>query len=173
MAAQIRLRRVYDDPSPEDGIRVLVDRLWPRGMAKDAACIDTWAKDVAPSTALRTWYAHDPQKFAEFRRRYEAELTEPGPEAALDGLRQLARNTTVTLLTATKDIEHSQAALLAGQLLSHLDAVTSRVPFTDEKTPGGERAEGGEPACWANLVCPECGAVTTEGHRQGCRSAPK
>lgn len=172
MAAQIRLRRVYDDPSPEDGIRVLVDRLWPRGLAKDAACVDVWARDVAPSTALRTWYAHGPQKFAEFRCRYEAELAEPGPEAVLDGLRRLARNATVTLLTATKDIEHSQAAVLAGQL-GQQDAVTSRVPFTDENTPGRERAEGGEPVCWAHLVCPECGAITTEGHGQGCRSAPR
>ncbi len=96
MGTDIRVRRVYDEPSPEDGARVLVDRVWPRGMRKDAARLDEWAKDVAPSKELRTWYRHDPAKFSEFRRRYTAEL--------------------VTLLTATKDLHLSQAAVLAGLL---------------------------------------------------------
>ncbi len=116
MVARIRLRRVYDDRSPEDGTRVLVDRIWPRGLTKDAAHLDEWVKDVAPSSELRTWYGHDPDKFDEFRRRYHAELAEPGPRAALDGLRALARAGTVTLLTATKDIDRSQAAVLAEEL---------------------------------------------------------
>ena len=72
MSTGIRVRRVYDDPSPEDGARVLVDRRWPRGLRKDAARLDEWAKDVAPSTELRTWYRHDPAKFDDFRRRYTA-----------------------------------------------------------------------------------------------------
>ncbi len=172
MAAQVRLRRVYDGPLPGDGIRVLVDRLWPRGLAKDAASVDVWAKDVAPSAALRKWYGHDPRRFAEFRRRYEAELAEPVPGAVLDGLRRLARNGAVTLLTATEDIEHSQAAVLAIHLLGQEDTAASRAPFTDGQTLGWGPAEGGEPACWAHLVCAECGAVTSEGHRQGCRSTP-
>ena len=116
MTRQILLRRVYDDPSPDGGVRVLVDRVWPRGLAKDAAGLDDWMKDVAPSTALRRWYGHRPERFAEFRRRYLAELADPQPAAALNRLKELARTHGVTLLTATKDIERSQAAVLAEQL---------------------------------------------------------
>ena len=83
MGTDIRVHRIYDDASPEDGARVLVDRVWPRGLRKDAARLDEWAKDVAPSAELRTWYRHDPAKFEEFRRRYLAELAEPGPREAL------------------------------------------------------------------------------------------
>jgi uncharacterized protein YeaO (DUF488 family) len=118
MHPDIRVRRVYDDPVPEDGTRVLVDRIWPRGLRKDAAHLDDWAKDVAPSSELRTWYRHDPAKFGEFRDRYTAELAQPGPQAALGRLRALAAEGPVTLLTATKDIDISQAAVLA-QLLQH------------------------------------------------------
>ena len=118
MHPDIRVRRVYDDPVPEDGTRVLVDRVWPRGLRKDAAHLNDWAKDVAPSSELRTWYRHDPAKFGEFRDRYTAELAQPGPQAALGRLRALAAEGPVTLLTATKDIDISQAAVLA-QLLQH------------------------------------------------------
>jgi uncharacterized protein YeaO (DUF488 family) len=116
MSTGIRVRRVYDAPSPEDGARVLVDRVWPRGMRKDAARLDEWAKDVAPSTELRTWYHHDPAKFEEFRHRYIAELQQPGPREALGRLRALAGDKPVTLLTATKALDLSQAAVLAGLL---------------------------------------------------------
>jgi uncharacterized protein YeaO (DUF488 family) len=116
MSTEIRVRRVYDDPSPDDGARVLVDRIWPRGLRKDAARLDEWAKDVAPSTELRTWYQHDPAKFAEFSRRYTAELRQPGPAEALGRLRALAAGKPVTLLTATRDLDLSQAAVLAGLL---------------------------------------------------------
>ncbi len=116
MDTRIRLRRVYDEPAPEDGTRVLVDRIWPRGLTKDAAHLDEWAKDVAPSSELRRWYGHDPDRFDEFRRRYHAELAEPGPSGALDRLRALARGGIITLLTATKDIDRSQAAVLAEEL---------------------------------------------------------
>jgi uncharacterized protein YeaO (DUF488 family) len=118
MHPDIRVRRIYDDPAPEDGTRVLVDRVWPRGLRKDAAHLDDWAKDVAPSSELRTWYGHDPAKFGEFRHRYTAELAQPGPQAALGQLRALAAKGPVTLLTATKAIDISQAAVLA-QLLQH------------------------------------------------------
>jgi uncharacterized protein YeaO (DUF488 family) len=118
MHPDIRVRRVCDDPVPEDGTRVLVDRVWPRGLRKDAAHLDDWAKDVAPSGDLRTWYGHDPAKFGEFRHRYTAELAQPGPQAALGRLRALAAKGPVTLLTATKAIDISQAAVLA-QLLQH------------------------------------------------------
>ena len=116
MHPDIRVRRVYDDPVPEDGTRVLVDRVWPRGLRKAAAHLDDWAKDVAPSRELRMWYGHDPAKFGEFRRRYTAELAQPGPQAALGRLRALAAKGPVTLLTATRELSLSQAAVLA-QLL--------------------------------------------------------
>jgi uncharacterized protein YeaO (DUF488 family) len=116
MNPEIRVRRVYDDPTPEDGTRVLVDRVWPRGLRKAAARLDAWAKDVAPSTELRKWYGYDPAKFGEFRHRYAAELAQPGPQAALGRLRALAAAGPLTLLTATRDVGHSQAAVLA-QLL--------------------------------------------------------
>ncbi len=113
MGIDIRVRRVYEQPSPDDGTRVLVDRVWPRGMRKDAARLDEWAKDIAPSTELRTWYRHDPAKFDEFRRRYTTELAEPASREALARLRALATDRPVTLVTATKDLDLSQAAVLA------------------------------------------------------------
>jgi uncharacterized protein YeaO (DUF488 family) len=113
MTRHVRLRRVYDDPAPDDGVRVLVDRVWPRGLTKEAAHLDEWIKDVAPSTPLRRWYGHRPDRFTEFRRRYLAELAGQQPAAAINRLRQLINTETVTLLTATRDIEHSQAAVLA------------------------------------------------------------
>jgi uncharacterized protein YeaO (DUF488 family) len=109
----VRVRRVYDQPSSGDGTRVLVDRLWPRGMNKDKAALDEWCKQVAPSTALRQWYAHDPDRFTEFRRRYTLELTEPERVEALDHLRRLAAAGTLTLLTAAKQVEISEAVVLA------------------------------------------------------------
>jgi uncharacterized protein YeaO (DUF488 family) len=116
--SDIRARRVYDDPSPSDGTRVLVDRIWPRGLARDRARIDEWLKAVAPSTELRRWYGHDAGRFEEFRRRYRAELAEPERQEAVRRLRALARSGPLTLLTATRDLEHSQAAVLVGHLRS-------------------------------------------------------
>src|SRR5260370_16285763 len=87
MGTDIRVRRVYDSPSPGDGARVLVDRIWPRGLRKDAAQLHNWAKDIAPSAELRTWYGHDPAKFDEFRRRTTAELATPAPQQPLPPLR--------------------------------------------------------------------------------------
>ncbi|MEU8302727.1 DUF488 family protein [Actinomadura sp. NPDC048955] len=113
---EVRLRRVYESPSDADGKRILVDRVWPRGLSKDEAHLDEWEKDVAPSTELRKWYGHDAAKFEEFTRRYDAELAEPERAAALDHLRELAGQGTVTLLTATKDVDRSQAAVLAARL---------------------------------------------------------
>ncbi|GGL02726.1 hypothetical protein Sme01_19620 [Sphaerisporangium melleum] len=112
----VRLRRIYDEPSSDDGTRVLVDRLWPRGLAKDEARLDEWLKDVAPSDQLRVWYGHRPERFEGFRSRYLAELDDPARRRALDRLTELTRHGTVTLLTATRDVEHSQAAVLAGLL---------------------------------------------------------
>ncbi len=92
---------------------MLVDRLWPRGLRKDAGRFDEWAKDVAPSSELRTWYGHDPAKFGEFCRRYTAELAQGTSRAALDHLAALAAAGPVTLLTATRDVGHSEAVVLA------------------------------------------------------------
>jgi uncharacterized protein YeaO (DUF488 family) len=117
-AARVSLRRVYDAPAAGDGHRVLVDRLWPRGLAKTAAAVDEWMKAVAPSDELRRWYGHEPRKFEAFRHRYEQELQAPERTEALDRLRRLARPGPLTLLTATRDIEHSQAAVLADWLRS-------------------------------------------------------
>jgi uncharacterized protein YeaO (DUF488 family) len=150
----IQVRRVYDAPSPADGARVLVDRLWPRGLRKDAAHLTEWAKDVAPSTDLRTWYGHDPAKFDEFRVRYLDELSGRGQRAELAKLRALAATGPMTLLTATRDVDISQAAVLAQILRQDVE-------------PG----QGGDPVCWAHLVCPDCGAIETGGHREGCELA--
>ena len=155
MPSQIRVRRVYDAPSPADGARVLVDRVWPRGLRKDAARLDEWAKDAAPSTELRKWYGHDPAKFGEFRRRYLDELSGAAQRKELGRIRALAAAGPVTLLTATRAVDISQAAVLAQVLGQDV-----------------ESDQGGEAACWAHLVCPECGAMQSEGHRPGCAQAP-
>jgi uncharacterized protein YeaO (DUF488 family) len=109
----VRVRRIYDAPESADGTRVLVDRLWPRGLAKAKAAIDEWCKDIAPSTELRKWYNHDPARFEEFSRRYRAELKEPEPAESLAHLRALAKGKPLTLLTATKEPQISEAAVLA------------------------------------------------------------
>jgi uncharacterized protein YeaO (DUF488 family) len=112
----VRVRRIYDDPSTDDGIRVLVDRLWPRGVSKTRAELDEWSKEVAPSEELRKWYGHDPGRFAEFSARYRKELGGSDRATALRHLRQMARHERLTLLTATRDPDLSQAAVLADLL---------------------------------------------------------
>lgn len=113
---RVQVRRVYEDPEPDGGARVLVDRLWPRGVAKERLHLDRWAKEVAPSTELRTWYGHRPERFDEFRRRYLAELKAPPAAEVLEELRRLAEGDGVTLLTATRDVPHSGAQVLADAL---------------------------------------------------------
>jgi uncharacterized protein YeaO (DUF488 family) len=112
MKQDVRARRVYEDPEPDDGRRVLVDRLWPRGLSKERADLDEWLKAVAPSDELRHWYGHDPDKFGEFERRYKTELKEPERADALRHLADEVRAGPVTLLTATGDLERSQAEVL-------------------------------------------------------------
>jgi uncharacterized protein YeaO (DUF488 family) len=114
----VRVRRVYEEPEPGDGTRVLVDRIWPRGLAKAKAALDEWCKDIAPSDELRTWYRHDPDRFEDFGRRYQRELQDPRRAEALAHLRGLARDRQLTLLTATRQPEISEAAVLAGLLRS-------------------------------------------------------
>lgn len=109
---------MYDEHQAR-GYRVLVDRLWPRGVSKEKAALDEWAKDVAPSDGLRRWYGHEPDKFTEFARRYRAELTASPGKEAVARLRATSKKKTVLLLTATRDVEHSGAAVL-------LDALAGR-----------------------------------------------
>jgi uncharacterized protein YeaO (DUF488 family) len=110
---EVHVRRIYEPVTEHDGRRVLVDRLWPRGISKAAAALDEWCRAVAPSTDLRVWYGHDPERFAEFRRRYRAELTSGEAAAALQRLRVLAEQHALTLLTASRDPATSNAAVVA------------------------------------------------------------
>lgn len=107
----VTIKRVYDDPSPDDGSRVLVDRLWPRGVSKDEAHIDVWAKDIAPSTDLRRWFDHDPERFEDFARRYRAELREN--KGSVEGLlKQIDLRRRLTLVYAAKDPACNHAVVL-------------------------------------------------------------
>jgi uncharacterized protein YeaO (DUF488 family) len=114
----VRLKRAYDAPSAADGYRVLIDRLWPRGITREEARLDEWSRELAPSTELRRWFAHDPSRFTEFRRRYTAELA--GQKGPLRELRRRAREGTVTLVYAARDGEHNDAVVLAEILRSGL-----------------------------------------------------
>ena len=107
---QLRLRRIYEPVAPEDGYRVLVDRLWPRGVSREAARIDEWARELAPSDGLRRWFGHDPARFDEFRRRYLEELRLAS--GRLEELRRRAQDGPVTIVFAAKDAERSNAAVL-------------------------------------------------------------
>jgi uncharacterized protein YeaO (DUF488 family) len=106
----IQLKRAYEKAERGDGFRVLIDRLWPRGVAKEEAKIDRWLKEAAPSTALRKWFGHDPDKWEEFKKRYDKELAEH--EEALNEIRQQARGGMVTLVYGAKDVEHNDAVAM-------------------------------------------------------------
>ncbi len=112
----VKVGRPYDPRKYGDGLRVLVDRIWPRGLSKEKADLDEWCKQVAPSTTLRKWYGHDPQRFDEFGRRYRAELLEPEPAQALAHLQELAAHGPLTLLTASKRVDISEAVVLVDLL---------------------------------------------------------
>lgn len=113
----VRLKRAYDSPAADDGHRVLVDRLWPRGVKKADAAVDHWAKELAPSTKLRKWFGHDPARWEEFRRRYSEEINQRADE--LDRLRDLALKGPVTLVYAARDEIHNDAVVLREILLDH------------------------------------------------------
>ncbi|MFI0515894.1 DUF488 domain-containing protein [Streptomyces sp. WSLK1-5] len=114
----VRIRRVYAPPEPADGVRVLVDRLWPRGLSKEAARVDEWPKALTPSTELRRWYHAGEGSYEEFAERYEAELADPEAVELLDRVRELTHQGHVTLLTASKTPEQSHAAVLVRLLES-------------------------------------------------------
>lgn len=122
--ARFAIKRVYDPPAKADGFRVLVDRIWPRGLSKDVAKVDLWMKDVAPSTELRKWFNHDPGKWKAFQQKYRAELHALGGK--LDELQAHAQKQHVTLLYGAKDTEHNQAVVLQEVLEGHKLGSTPR-----------------------------------------------
>jgi uncharacterized protein YeaO (DUF488 family) len=107
---EVAVKRIYDKPAPDDGLRILVDRLWPRGVSRRRAALDEWMAELAPSTALREWFGHEPSRWAEFQRRYRAELRSRGE--AIEALRRLATAKRVTLLYAARDPLHNNAEVL-------------------------------------------------------------
>jgi uncharacterized protein YeaO (DUF488 family) len=106
----LRIKRIYEPPAAADGYRILVDRLWPRGLSKEKAVLDEWLKDIAPTPELRTWFGHDPARFAEFRARYQTELESNPAVATLQKL--MSKHPTITLLYGAHDTEHNQAVVL-------------------------------------------------------------
>jgi uncharacterized protein YeaO (DUF488 family) len=114
--AKVEIGRVYEKVHPALGEAVLVDRLWPRGLRREDAPFDIWLKEVAPSTELRKWYGHVPERFLEFARRYQAELKADPTRQAFNRLKEMSRSGPVVLLTATKDLDHSGAAVLRDAL---------------------------------------------------------
>jgi uncharacterized protein YeaO (DUF488 family) len=119
-AHRIRIKRAYLPAARSDGTRILIDRLWPRGLRKSEATIDRWAKELAPSTALRRWFGHDPVRWPEFRRRYAAELREQ--REPLEAIRRLGMTRTVTLVFAARDERHNDAVVLRSILLGRPQA---------------------------------------------------
>lgn len=111
-STSIHLRRVYDEPESGEGTRVLVDRVWPRGISKDEADLDHWYKEIAPSSELRKWFGHDPKLWAAFKQKYRKELADDARQERLEELAELARSGPLTLLYGAKDDEHNQAVVL-------------------------------------------------------------
>ncbi len=118
----VRLRRAYEAPGPEDGYRVLVDRVWPRGRSREALRVDAWERELGPSTELRRWFGHDPARWDEFRTRYRAELADPARGATLDALADRARRGTLTLVYGARDEAHNQARVIIEELDHRLGA---------------------------------------------------
>jgi uncharacterized protein YeaO (DUF488 family) len=118
-ASNVRLKRAYEPPEKEDGARILVDRLWPRGVSKEEAKLDEWIKEIAPSTELRTWFGHDPRRWDEFRKRYRAELAEH--TEVLKDLRRRARKGPITLVYSARDEIHNDAVVLRNVILGRAE----------------------------------------------------
>jgi uncharacterized protein YeaO (DUF488 family) len=117
LMATIHLKRAYEEPAPDDGLRILVERLWPRGLSKERAAVDVWLKEIAPSSELRRWFGHDPAKWEEFQKRYWAEL-DASPDA-VDELRRKASEGPVTFVYAARDEQHNGALALKEYLRHH------------------------------------------------------
>lgn len=132
----IKLKRVYEEPSPEDGLRVLVDRLWPRGLTKERASVDLWLKEVAPSTDLRKWFGHEPAKWREFEARYRRELREQ--KRAIELLKEESRGHTVTLVYGARDEDHNEAVVLKAVLEHRKLTIRKAKPVQNSKAEGGE-----------------------------------
>ena len=134
----IQIKRAYEPPASADGARILVDRLWPRGITKEALAVERWIKEIAPSDALRRWFGHDTERWNEFRRRYEAELTKQG--ALIEELRSLARQGTLTLVYAAHDEAHNNAAVLCEVLMRSPRGTPKRkAPATKSVAGAGKR----------------------------------
>ena len=127
----VRLKRVYDPAAPADGYRVLIDRLWPRGVSREQAELDEWDRELSPSAELRKWFGHEPSRFEEFRRRYVEELQEDRRRIA--GLRRRAREGTLTLVYSARDTEHNDAVVLA-------EVLRRGLPTTDPRNEGANDA---------------------------------
>lgn len=119
-STNVRLQRAYDDPQPDDGHRVLVDRVWPRGRTKAELRLDAWARDLGPSSGLRKWFGHDPARWTEFQARYRSELAEPERAQALDALATIARGGRITIVYGARDREHNQAQVIADEIARRL-----------------------------------------------------
>jgi len=116
----VRLQRAYDEPQPDDGHRVLVDRVWPRGRTKAELRLDAWARDLGPSNELRKWFGHDPARWTEFEARYHVELADPERSQALDDLAAIAQRARVTIVYGARDREHNQAQVIADEIARRL-----------------------------------------------------
>jgi len=139
----IVVKRVYDAAARGDGPRILVDRLWPRGLRKEDVHADAWSKDLAPSTELRRFYGHQPELFGEFSSRYRAELRRPERATAIDEVLERVRRGPVTLLTATRDLEHSGAAVLAGFLRDEVGRGSRSASPASSRQPSARGARNG------------------------------
>jgi uncharacterized protein YeaO (DUF488 family) len=124
-SSNVRLQRAYEDPRPDDGHRVLVDRVWPRGRTRAELRLDAWAQDLGPSSGLRKWFGHDPARWTAFRTRYRAELAEPERAQALDALAAIARSRRITIVYGARDPEHNQAQVIAEEITRRLTAAAS------------------------------------------------
>jgi uncharacterized protein YeaO (DUF488 family) len=129
----VNIRRAYEKPGPRDGIRVLVDGLWPRGVSKSDLMIAIWEKSIAPSKALREWYGHDPEKWSEFRKRYRQELEKSPRREALDQLVLLAGQGNLTLVFGASDAEHSNATVLAEVIRERLNGAKAQPAKTTRR----------------------------------------
>jgi uncharacterized protein YeaO (DUF488 family) len=163
VAVEARVARVYDPATAHDGYRVLVDRLWPRGISKSAADLDEWCREVAPSASVQQWYGHVPERFPEFRERYRIELATGDAAAAVQRLRQLPRERTLTSLTASRDPATSNAACGIPEVgLSARPAVIGLL-----QTSGPLRFQSIRRECWTRLSRPNCRDKSSEAGTGG------